>query len=110
MVVKPLATVRPSAPAPALLPSITTSGVPENPVSVEPSIVTLAVIAGNGDRGSIVCGPVPGRSNVIVDPGLPLALRIACRSDPGPLSAVLVTVYGSPKPGAPGSTMVPFSV
>src|SRR5216117_2826843 len=45
------------------------------------------------DAGAIVCTPAPGMLNVIVSaPGFALASRIACRSEPAPLSLVLVTV------------------
>src|SRR5215467_9129219 len=49
---------------------------------------------GREDGTSIVCTPLPGMLKWIVSvPTLALASVIACRSDPAPLSAVLVTVY-----------------
>ena len=63
------------------------------PGCVYPSIVRLSVIAGSVVRGVIVWTPLPGMSNAIVSaPPLALASRIACRSDPAPLSSVVVTV------------------
>src|SRR5690349_24873128 len=55
--------------------------------------MTGSVIAGSGESGVIVCTPVPGILNEIVSvkPVCALALRIACRSDPGPLSNGFVT-------------------
>src|SRR4051812_42905349 len=48
---------------------------------------------GRRDSGWITCGPVPGISKLIVfAPGFELESRIACRSEPGPESSVLVTV------------------
>ena len=48
----------------------------------------------------MVNGGVPDMLNVIVTgfyPTLVFTFKIACRSDPIPLSPVVVTVYGSPK-------------
>ena len=62
------------------------------PGCVVPSIVTPAVTAGRSVEGAIVCTPVPGMSNVTTLPSpAVLASRIACRSEPAPLSFVLVT-------------------
>jgi hypothetical protein len=48
---------------------------------------------------AIVCVPVPGMLNSIPSrPGLPFASRIACRSDPAPLSFVFVTTMVEPTP------------
>ena len=48
----------------------------------------------------MTCGPAPGMSKWIRSPrgfsGNVSALMIACRSDPRPLSFVLVTTKGSP--------------
>src|SRR6476620_10175164 len=53
---------------------------------------TGTTIAGSGESGVIVCTPVPGMLNEIaVTPALVLALVIAWRSDPVPLSFVLIT-------------------
>ena len=68
-------------------------GVPENPGWLVPSIVTVLVIAGRAVAGLIVCTPEPGMSKSIVSAvDAALAFRIAWRSEPGPLSLVLVTV------------------
>ena len=58
-----------------------------------PSISTGLVIAGRGESGAIVCTPGPGmaKSIVLVAPVAALESRIAWRSEPGPLSAVVVT-------------------
>ena len=48
--------------------------------------------SGSGDAGVMVNGPVPGMLKLTVSvPGLALALAIAWRSEPIPLSLVLVT-------------------
>src|SRR5437016_3481797 len=50
---------------------------------------------GKADRGAMVCTPLPGILNSITTSLVEvsaLASRMACRSEPGPLSAVLVTV------------------
>ena len=52
---EPDASVRPLAPLPAEAPEMTTSGTPENPGSVFPSMSTGTVIAGRGDASVIVC-------------------------------------------------------
>ena len=51
------------------------------------------MIAGRGERGAIVWTPWPGmaKSIVFVPPVAALESRIAWRSEPGPLSAVVVT-------------------
>jgi len=95
LIVQPeVMTSNPSAPVPAPDPFKTTSGVPENPGCVVPSITTAYVIGGRADKGVIVCDPVP-TANLMVyvpDPGYASALRIAWRRDPGPVSSELVTV------------------
>ena len=54
---------------------------------------TEVVIGGRGETGSIVWTPAPGmaKSIVFVPPVTLLESRIAWRSEPGPLSAVVVT-------------------
>src|SRR5262245_29798006 len=55
---------------------------------------TARVIAGREEAGAIVCMPSPGMANSIVfvpPPVAVLASRMAWRSEPGPLSAVVVT-------------------
>ena len=51
---------------------------------------------GSSDSGAMTCVPGPGIPKLIVADGAqnppPLESMIACRSEPGPLSAVLVTV------------------
>ena len=54
---------------------------------------TEFVIAGSGELRAIVWTPAPGmaKSIVLLPPVAALDPRIACRSDPGPLSAVVLT-------------------
>ena len=54
----------------------------------------LTVSVGSAVIVVITNGPVPGMSNVMGEPGLTLASRIAWRSEPTPLSFVLVTTKG----------------
>ena len=62
-------------------------------------MTTPPLIAGSGDNGEITCGPLPGIANTI-ECSVPdeqsvvsaLTPMIACRSEPAPLSLVLVTV------------------
>src|SRR5262245_14177709 len=50
-------------------------------------------MSGRAESGWIVCRPPPGMLNAMVSkPALALASRIACRSEPAPLSAVVETV------------------
>src|SRR5512135_452147 len=59
-------------------------------------MTTGCVIGGKGLFTAIVNGPLPGMlKSIILRPATALALRIACRSEPGPLSFVLVTVKAS---------------
>src|SRR5262245_44129427 len=91
--------------SPALLPSNWISSVPLKPVVLllgaapgwlYPSMTTGSEIGGSGVSGCIVCTPLPRMQKLIVlVSGLRLALRIACRSDPSPLSLVLTTVNWS---------------
>src|SRR3954471_3497239 len=57
-------------------------------------MMTGSVSAGSGDTGAIVWTPAPRILNEIVsvNPECELALVIAWRNDPGPLSLVLVTI------------------
>src|SRR5688572_27746896 len=88
-----------------MLPLRTTSGPkafvsPENAVWVAPSIVMPPLTSGSGERGLIVNtfpsnpGSDAGMLKKIVCGVAPFAFasRIACRSEPAPLSKVLVTV------------------
>jgi hypothetical protein len=60
---------------------------------VYPSIVTGPVIVGRAEAGTIVWTPDPMMAKAMVSaPPLALASVIAWRSDPAPLSAVVVTV------------------
>jgi hypothetical protein len=69
------------------------SGVPANPGCVVPSIVSGSVMAGNGEPTKRNWMPVPGILKFIVSgPEIAFASVIACRSDPGPMSSVFVTV------------------
>ena len=69
------------------------TGVPANPGCVVPSMTTGWLITGNADNSVIVCTPPPGMSNTIVSrsPLSAFESMIAWRSEPGPLSLVLVT-------------------
>ena len=68
------------------------SGEPAKPGWDAPSSITGTVIVGSADSGVIVWTPAPGIAKLIVcRPEAALAFRIACRSEPGPLSLVLVT-------------------
>ena len=92
-VLLPAVILSPSAPLPALAPFNSMIGEPLKPCCEEPEMVTGSEIVGKGDAGEMVCGPGPGILNTIWSgPALALALRIACLSDPAPVSAVLVTV------------------
>jgi hypothetical protein len=51
-----------------------------------------SVTVGSGLSGVIVCTPEPILKLIVSKPGVALASRIACRSDPVPLSFVFVTV------------------
>src|SRR5437773_6288123 len=78
---------------PALAPFSSMIGLPANPGWVVPSMVTGSVIVGRKNASIIVCTPAPGMLKTIVSaPGLALASRIACLSDPAPMVLVLVTV------------------
>src|SRR5215217_5969084 len=60
-------------------------------------MTTGSVIAGRDEVGAIVSGPLSAIRKVIVSsPGLALALRIACRSEPSPPSRVVVTTVPPP--------------
>jgi hypothetical protein len=78
-------------------------GLPVKPGWVEPSIVTASEIVGKAVEGVIVWSPEPGMLKTMLSaPGWALASRIACLSEPGPLSAVLVTT--NVDAGAVGAT------
>ena len=83
-------------------PLSSTSGVPVNPGCVVPSIVVGPVIAGSGDATVMVCGPEPRAKEMTSAPALALALRIACRSEPAPVSFVFETT----KLNGPPTTLV----
>ena len=64
-------------------------------------MMTGSVIGGNAVVDMIVCTPAPGMLNVIVSSrGVELAQSIAARSEPGPLSFVLVTTRSHEGGGA----------
>src|SRR5439155_2563614 len=68
-------------------------GVPVKPGCVVASRITGSVISGRGVSGAIVFAPDGWMLYVIVSvPGCALALMIAWRIEPSPLSSVLVTV------------------
>src|SRR2546427_2672255 len=66
-------------------------GESAKPGCVVPSTITGSVTKGSGESGLIVCAPEPILKAITSGPGLAFASRIAWRSEPGPLSAVLVT-------------------
>src|SRR4051794_32042368 len=69
-----------------------TTGVPANPGCDQPSTTTASVIVGSPVAAVMVWTPAPGTANRIVSgPGWALVSRIACRSEPTPASAVVVT-------------------
>src|SRR5262249_14412172 len=53
--------------------------------------ITGAAIVGRAEDGRIVRRPAPMAKVMVSVPGTALALRRACRSEPGPLSLVLTT-------------------
>ena len=78
-----------------------TTGVPAKSGSVEASMITVPVIVGSAEATVIVCGPAPAMLNEIVSvPPIAFASMIACRNEPAPLSAVLVTVNVASKPSS----------
>ncbi len=86
-------------PGPATSATWTTASVPTADVFgaapgwAQPSISTGPVTEGRRDSAVIVCGPAPGIAKAMMSgPPAALASRIAWRSEPGPLSAVLVTL------------------
>src|SRR5262249_6462913 len=85
--------VNPFTPDPALLPFNSMIGVPANPGCVVPSMVTGPVMVGKADSGAMVCTPEPMAKVIVSGPGFALALSRVQRSEPMPLSLVLVTVY-----------------
>jgi hypothetical protein len=67
-------------------------------------MATGSVIGGKADPGVMVKGPVPDKLNTIVsNPGFPFASSIACRKQPAPLSATVVTVKTAATAGWPGA-------
>ncbi len=83
---------RPLAVDPAFAPFSSMSTAPANSGWVVPSMVTASVIVGSGVAGVMVCAPAPGIAKLIrSSPARPFASRMAWRSDPAPLSLVLVT-------------------
>ena len=68
-------------------------GVPAKPGCVVPSMTTGWLIDGSPVSGAIVRTPVPGMLNEMrsTSPVSAFESRMACRSDPGPLSFVFVT-------------------
>src|SRR5581483_9067329 len=78
--------------------STRTSGDPAKPGCERPLITTGSVTAGSAaDVTAIVWTPDPGSPNRITSaPGFAFASRIACRSEPDPESAVVVTTKVCP--------------
>src|SRR5437870_225285 len=77
---------------PAMDPLNSMIGLPVKPGWVVPSIVTGSVIVGRADVGAIVYLGPERLKTIMSAPALALASRMACLSEPGPLSLVLVTV------------------
>jgi hypothetical protein len=80
---------------PAELPSISTvGGAPVHAPPAVASMIAVSLIPGSGESGAILWGPAPGMANEIVSvkPACALAVLSAWRSEPGPLSFVLVTM------------------
>ena len=68
-------------------------------VWVVPSMITASVITGNAEASVIVCTPPPRMLKLIVSmPAMAFALMSAWRSEPAPLSLVLVTVNSESVP------------
>ena len=68
-------------------------GDPEKPGCVVASMFVGPVIVGSAESGAIVCNPPPPMLKPTVSaPGLALASRIACRNEPAPAFAVVITV------------------
>ena len=78
------------------------SGLPLYPGCVVPSMTAGSVIVGSAEVGAIVCAPEPIRKTMVSVPAVVFALVIAWRSEPRPLSAVVVTLNWYSK--APMST------
>ncbi len=88
---EPAARSRPFAPLPALVPSRSMSGAVVYPGCVVPSIVTGTVMFGRADNSEIVWAPAPMPKSIVFDPGAAFEFRIACRSEPAPESAAVLT-------------------
>src|SRR5438067_1540207 len=72
-------------------------------------MMTELVIVGRAEAGAIVWTPVPGIAKVIVwSVDDALALRIAWRSEPRPLSLVLVTTKVGGRKAWENSDVLPF--
>src|SRR5450759_2709653 len=83
----------PTEPDAVNAPFNSTTGVLTKPGCVVASIVTELVTVGSALNKLIGKGGAPLILNVIVfGPGLALALKIAWRNEPAPLSAVVITV------------------
>ena len=81
-----------SKPVPTTVPPWTRTRVPEpNPGWVVPSMWTPSVICGSDAASVMIVDPLMLKAMVSSAGALALALRIAWRSVPGPLSALLVT-------------------
>ena len=90
-----------------------TSGVPANPGWVVPSIVSGPVIAGSAELGAMVTAPLPMANSIASGPARVLAKAIAARSEPGPESALVVTLTvaaGAPAGSASARTVLTSAI
>src|ERR1700730_8973045 len=65
-------------------------------------MITGMVIVGSAERGETVCTPEPMLKLMTSVPGLALASRIACLSEPMPVSLALLTIKVIPVAGSVG--------
>src|SRR5438445_3066736 len=82
---------KPFPPPDTRLPLSSMTGESVKPGCVVPSMISASVTKGSGESGLMACAPEPMLKAITSGPGRAFASRIAWRSEPGPLSAVLVT-------------------
>src|ERR1051325_1234988 len=95
----------PTLDEPALAPLISIKGARTKPGWVVPSMMTASVIEGNAEPGVMVCAPVPIWKLMVSTPLVALASRMAWRSEPAPLSLVVVTTNVAPGVARPCKTI-----